>query len=53
MSAPFLARRDDRLVRRAYAPVRLGWNQFWLLSGILGGILALAAVVMLAYAAQG
>jgi len=50
VSAPFLARRDDRPVRRVNQPIRLEWSQFWLLSGILGGMLALIGVVMLAYA---
>lgn len=29
--------------------LQLGWPHFWLLIGILGGMLALAAVVMSAY----
>jgi hypothetical protein len=28
---------------------RLDWQQYWLVAGILGGLLALAGVVMLAY----
>lgn len=31
-------------------PLRLGWPQFWLLIGILGGMLALVAFVFLAMA---
>ena len=27
----------------------LGWPQFWLLSGVLGGILGIVALVFLAY----
>jgi hypothetical protein len=29
---------------------RLDWRSFWLLSGTLGGILAILAIVMLAHA---
>jgi hypothetical protein len=29
---------------------RLDWRYFWLLSGTLGGILAILAIVMLAHA---
>ena len=34
------ARRPGR-----YGLVRLGWPQFWLLAGVLGGMLALVALV--------
>jgi hypothetical protein len=29
--------------------LQLGWPHFWLLSGILGGLLALVGLVLLAY----
>ena len=32
--------------------VRLGWSQFWLLIGILGGILALVVLVFFAHLAS-
>jgi hypothetical protein len=46
MSESYLARRS-RAAHRANPLFRLDWPQFWLLTGILGGILALAGVVML------
>lgn len=46
MSEVFLARRD-RPPRRATPLFRLDWPQFWLLTSILGGILALVGVVVL------
>jgi hypothetical protein len=46
VSESFLARRN-RAAYRANPLFRLDWPQFWLLSGILGGILALVGVVML------
>jgi hypothetical protein len=50
VSAPFLARRDDRPVRRVSAPVRLDWIQFWVLAGVLGFILTIVGIAMLASA---
>jgi len=35
--------------RRPSALVQLGWPQFWLLTGILGGMLALVALVGFAW----
>ena len=35
--------------RRRNGLLQLGWLHFWLLSGILGGMIALAGVVLLAY----
>lgn len=32
--------------------LQLGWPHFWLLSGILGGMLALVALVFFAYLAS-
>jgi hypothetical protein len=53
MSAHALRFEEPRLspARRASrtGPVVLGWGQFWLLSGILGSLLALFAVILLAY----
>jgi hypothetical protein len=34
------------------ALVQLGWPQFWLLSGILGGMLGLVALVFFAHLAS-
>jgi hypothetical protein len=44
--------RNGRIERRGAKPkglVQLGWPQFWLLGGILTGILALVLLVLLSY----
>jgi hypothetical protein len=49
MAAHTLVHEERR--RRTVMPARfeLGWPQFWLLAGILGGILAVVVLVLFAY----
>ena len=53
MTAPALRHKDPRLSpsRRASrnGVLVLGWGQFWLLSGILGALLALFLVILLVH----
>lgn len=48
MTAHLLVHPEKQPVRRAHDQFRLGWREYWLLVGILGGIVALAAVIFLA-----
>ena len=48
MSTPLLVHPDRRSVRRDL--FRLGWREFSLMIGVLGGILALVGVIFLASA---
>ena len=48
MSAPLLVHPNKRAVRCDL--FRLGWREFSLMIGVLGGILALVAVIFLASA---
>jgi hypothetical protein len=56
MTGRFLADEGERrtAVRRMgdHALRELQWSDFWLLCGILGGVLAIAAAVFLAYASS-
>jgi hypothetical protein len=45
-------RRTPRRGASKSALVQLGWPQFWLLSGILGGMLGLVALVFFAHLAS-
>lgn len=52
MAAHLLARHEDRRTP-SHRPgsnglIQLRWSDFWLLAGILGGMLALVALVFLA-----
>lgn len=49
MSAHLLAHEDERPHHPVRGLVQLGWADFWLLIGILGGTLALVALVFLLY----
>jgi hypothetical protein len=48
MSAQLLVHPDKRRVRRRDDLFRLDWREYWLLIGILGGLLALVGVIFLA-----
>jgi hypothetical protein len=48
MTAHLLVHPEKRPVRRANELFRLDWRAYWLVVGVLGGILALAGVVLLA-----
>jgi hypothetical protein len=50
LSTPLLVHPNKRPVRRANDLFRLDWREFWLMLGILGGILALVGVIFLASA---
>jgi hypothetical protein len=47
MSAQTLAHDEPRPPVRRSALLQLGWLHFWALTGILGGMLALVALVFL------
>lgn len=49
MHTRFVAR-EHRPAPRVNSLFRLDWRSFWLLSGTLGGILAILAIVLLASA---
>jgi hypothetical protein len=51
VTAHLVAHEGERRGRRAssHGLFQLGWSEFWLLSGILGGMLALVALVFLVY----
>ena len=46
---PVVHQGEPSPVRRASKLFQLNWADFWLLIGILGGMLALVALVFLAY----
>ena len=48
MTAHLLVHPENRPVRRANDQFRLGWREYWLFVGTLGGILALIGVIFLA-----
>lgn len=51
MTAHTLAHERARRRTSGKALFQLGWAQFWLLAGILAGILGLVALVLLGYLA--
>jgi hypothetical protein len=48
MTAHLLVHPERRRIPHANDRFRLGWREYWLLVGILGGLLALAGVIFLA-----
>lgn len=51
MTAHLLAHDEEHRLHPAFShgPFRLGWAEFWLLSAILAGLLALAGFFILFY----
>ena len=49
MAAHTLSEKTFRRTSASGAVVQLGWSHFWLLIGVLSGILGLVGVVFVAY----